>query len=119
MWDLQPPRHISTLPNRDQVGAGNKRRSGPRLCENSEVEFSDRRFVSASSISKTNNAGDRCQAEAIEKTILRVLRSHTFSHSLGQKRPRQVRQLRALNAHFASDGSITCATRFIRPTLPK
>ena len=29
MFNLQPPRHIPTLPDRDQVGAGNKRRFGP------------------------------------------------------------------------------------------
>ena len=36
MWDLQPPRHISTLPNRDQVGGYNKRRSGPILLKKSD-----------------------------------------------------------------------------------
>jgi hypothetical protein len=50
---------------------------------------------------RTNSAGDRYQEEAIEKTILRILGSCTFLHSLVPKptfAPPEIRQ------HRRSDG---------------
>jgi len=64
---------------------------GSRLCENSEVQFACRRSISISSIWKTNSAGNHCREKTIEKPILRILGSCTFSHSLGQKRKGSLR----------------------------
>jgi hypothetical protein len=62
-----------------------KCRDGPWLCENSKIEFADRKFVSSFVNCKNNNAGERCREKTIEKTILRVALAGTFSHSLGQE----------------------------------
>jgi hypothetical protein len=59
------------------IFCGAKCRSWPRLCEKSEIEISDRKFVSTSTIKK-NVGGDR-REEAIEKTIPRVHPARTFS----------------------------------------
>ena len=37
------------------------------------------------------NAGDNCREKTIEKTILRLHRARTFSHSLGHKLPRSLK----------------------------
>jgi hypothetical protein len=58
-------------------------RFGSRLCENSDVELARRISVSISV--ETDYAGDSFCEKTIEKTILRVLGSSEFSHSLGQK----------------------------------
>src|SRR5712671_1180569 len=59
---------------------------GSRLCENSEIEFANRNFVSTSINLKNKSAGDGCREKTIEKTILRTFRAQTFSRSQGQKR---------------------------------
>jgi hypothetical protein len=61
------------------------RRLGPRLCENSEVQFARGNSVSIFVDLKTNNAGTYHREKTIEKTILRILGPCTFSHSLGPK----------------------------------
>jgi hypothetical protein len=71
-------------------------RNGSRPCENSEMEFADRKLISTSSILKTKDAGNHCREKTTEKTILRLSRARTFSHSLGHKQPR-----RALNSAAA------------------
>jgi hypothetical protein len=58
---------------------------GPRLCENSEVQFARRSSVSLLVDFKTNSDNHR-RKKGIEKTILRNLGSRTFSHSLGPNR---------------------------------
>src|SRR6266478_8879564 len=62
-----------------------------RLCENSDVELARRISVSISSLWKTDCTGNFCWEKAIEKTILRVLGSSGFSHSLGQTEKNSVR----------------------------
>jgi hypothetical protein len=64
-------------------------RFGPRLCENSEVQFARGNSVSIFVDLKTNNAGTYRREKTIEKTILRILGPCTFSHSLDPKRTKQ------------------------------
>jgi len=56
-----------------------------RLCENSDVELARRISVSISFVVETDYTGASFCEKTIEKTILRVLGSSEFSHSLGLK----------------------------------
>jgi hypothetical protein len=59
-------------------------RVGSRLCENSDVELARRTFVSITL--NRNSTGSHSRRWTREKTILRILCSRTFSHSLGHSR---------------------------------
>ena len=58
---------------------------GSRLCENSGVELARRNFVSITLNRNKNSTGSRSRTRKREKTILRILCSRTFSHSLDPK----------------------------------
>ena len=60
-------------------------RCGSRLSENSDVELARRIFCLNFVVVETEYTGDSFCEKTIEKTILRVLGSSEFSHSLGQK----------------------------------
>jgi hypothetical protein len=75
-------------------GVGLQFRFRSRLCENSKVQFARRNSVSISVDFKTNSVGNHRQERGTEKTILRILGSCTFSHSLGQNAEVVVRNLR-------------------------
>ena len=59
---------------------------GSRPCENSDVELARRNFVSITLNRKKNSTGSHSRRGTREKTILRILCSRAFSHSLGQNR---------------------------------
>jgi hypothetical protein len=61
-------------------------RLGSWLRENPEIEFAQGNFVSSSINLKNKSAGDGCQDNTIEKTILRAFRADTFSRSQGHYR---------------------------------
>src|SRR6266849_4672936 len=81
---------------------------GSRLCENSEVQFACRRSISISSIWKTNSAGNHYREKTIEKTILRILGSCTFSHSLGHEL-KGSRRAHLVLSHPKADIAATCS----------
>src|SRR5215813_8740032 len=59
---------------------------GARLCENLGSQIARRRSFSISVSLKNERTDGRHRGKTIEKTMLRVLGSCTFSHSLGQHR---------------------------------
>src|SRR5262249_28082477 len=60
-------------------------RFGARLCENLGSQIARRRSFSISVSLKNERTDGRHRGKTIEKTMLRVLGSCTFSHSLGQE----------------------------------
>src|SRR5262244_774410 len=59
--------------------------NGARLCENLGSQIARRRSFSISVSLKNERTDGRHRGKTIEKTMLRVLGSCTFSHSLGQQ----------------------------------
>jgi hypothetical protein len=71
MFDLQPPRHIPTL---------------PRLCENAKAINRDRTSYSFKTVSSAHIASAFNFEIAIKNIVLVALRTFEFSHGLGQNR---------------------------------
>src|SRR5882724_4961729 len=70
---------------RESIAATFEVRVRPRPCENSHVELARRKFVSITFNRKRTALAVIVEEGTREKTILRVLCSRTFSHSLDPK----------------------------------
>jgi hypothetical protein len=79
-----PPGSSAKLANpKDCVGTSDFR-DGSWLGENSEIEFTNGKFVSTSINLKNKSAGDDCRDKTKGETILRAFRARTLSPSQGQ-----------------------------------
>src|ERR1019366_8630384 len=75
---------------------------GSRLCENSDAQLACRTSISISSMWESIVLATSFGKKAIEKTILRVLRPSSFSHSLGHSRQGRAR---------SKPGHVCCALK--------
>src|SRR5882762_3015060 len=98
---------------RGMAATGRDVRCGSWLRENSEIEFANGSFVSASIDLKNKTAGDGDRDKTIEKTILRAFRARTFSRSQGQKRKWRRFQVMSALPHKADIDARDCDVRFV------
>jgi hypothetical protein len=77
---------LIVLPAESKRRASPDVRCGAWLCENSEIEKSDRKIRLAFVTGEKKNSGKHCWTKTIEKTIYALL-APTFLHSPGHELP--------------------------------